>query len=101
VARGRDPGIYTDWESAAEAIKGWKGPKYKRFDTRQEAAEFIRTHGNVATEELVGDKGGKAKLKDDSEADVHPIYTDGSSLANGRAGAVAGVGVYFGPGDKR
>ncbi|KAF2857141.1 hypothetical protein K470DRAFT_198643, partial [Piedraia hortae CBS 480.64] len=29
------------------------------------------------------------------------IYTDGASLANGRAGAVAGVGVYFGPSDKR
>jgi len=29
------------------------------------------------------------------------IYTDGSSLANGRAEAMAGVGVYFGPGDGR
>lgn len=29
------------------------------------------------------------------------IYTDGSTLGNGRTGAVAGVGVYFGPGDKR
>jgi ribonuclease HI len=29
------------------------------------------------------------------------IYTDGSSLANGQAGAVGGVGVYFGPGDRR
>ncbi|XPS67853.1 Ribonuclease H [Ascochyta lentis] len=29
------------------------------------------------------------------------VYTDGSSLGNGRTGAVAGVGVYFGPNDKR
>lgn len=29
------------------------------------------------------------------------IHTDGSSLSNGQAGAFAGVGVYFGPGDKR
>lgn len=29
------------------------------------------------------------------------IWTDGSSLANGQAGAVAGVGVYFGPLDGR
>ena len=29
------------------------------------------------------------------------IHTDGSSLGNGMAGAFAGVGVYFGPGDKR
>ncbi|KAK3706475.1 hypothetical protein LTR37_012685 [Vermiconidia calcicola] len=29
------------------------------------------------------------------------IYTDGSSLSNGRNNAIAGVGVYFGPMDKR
>lgn len=29
------------------------------------------------------------------------IYTDGSSLRNGTAGARAGVGVYFGPGDSK
>ncbi|QIX01622.1 hypothetical protein AMS68_007139 [Peltaster fructicola] len=29
------------------------------------------------------------------------IYTDGSSLGNGRDSAIAGVGVYFGPNDKR
>ncbi|KAL4905366.1 Caulimovirus viroplasmin-domain-containing protein [Aspergillus multicolor] len=29
------------------------------------------------------------------------IYTDGSSLKNGRVQAMAGVGVYFGPGDSR
>ena len=29
------------------------------------------------------------------------IHTDGSSLGNGQKGAVAGVGVYFGPGDAR
>lgn len=29
------------------------------------------------------------------------IYTDGSALGNGAHGAVAGVGVYFGPNDKR
>ena len=29
------------------------------------------------------------------------IHTDGSSLGNGQAGAFAGIGVYFGPGDRR
>ena len=29
------------------------------------------------------------------------IHTDGSSLGNGRTGALAGIGVYFGPRDKR
>ena len=29
------------------------------------------------------------------------VHTDGSSLGNGKLGAFAGIGVYFGPGDKR
>jgi ribonuclease HI len=29
------------------------------------------------------------------------VYTDGSSLGNGKLGAVGGVGVYFGPNDSR
>ena len=29
------------------------------------------------------------------------IHTDGSSIGNGTTGAFAGVGVYFGPGDRR
>lgn len=29
------------------------------------------------------------------------IYTDGSSLANGQSGAIAGVGVFFGPHDPK
>ena len=29
------------------------------------------------------------------------VFTDGSSLKNGQDGALAGVGVYFGPADNR
>lgn len=36
-----------------------------------------------------------------SESGMLRIYTDGSSLRNGAAGARAGVGVFFGPDDER
>ena len=36
-----------------------------------------------------------------SQTEPIRIHTDGSSLGNGKVGAFAGVGVYFGPGDKR
>lgn len=36
-----------------------------------------------------------------SQTEPIRIHTDGSSLGNGKAGAFAGVGVFFGPGDKR
>lgn len=108
VAIGRDPGIYTDWDVAAEAIKGWKGPKYKKFDTRAEAVEYIRTYGNEAGQLSIQDedieppaKKSKFSAPSSSNNGTLQIWTDGSSLSNGRAGATAGVGVYFGAGDPR
>lgn len=117
VAIGRDPGIYTDWDVAAEAIKGWKGPKYKKFDTRAEAVEYIRAHGNEAGQSSIKDENMEPPAKkskrsatsserkrtatSSSKPGALHIYTDGSSLANGSAGAVAGVGVFFGTGDPR
>ncbi|KAK8025658.1 hypothetical protein PG990_003481 [Apiospora arundinis] len=108
VAIGRDPGIYTDWDVAAEAIKGWKGPKYKKFDTRAEAVEYIRTYGNEAGQLSIKDesieppaKKSRRSAANSSKTGTLHIYTDGSSLSNGRADAVAGVGVFFGAGDPR
>ncbi|KAK7921109.1 RNase H domain protein [Apiospora marii] len=117
VAIGRDPGIYTDWDVAAEAIKGWKGPKYKKFDTRAEAVEYIRAHGNEAGQSSIKDESmeppakkskrsatssdSKRTTASSSKPGALHIYTDGSSLANGSAGAVAGVGVFFGSNDPR
>lgn len=43
----------------------------------------------------------KTKTIPKPAADMLIIYTDGSSLSNGRVGARAGVGVYFGPGDRK
>ncbi|KAL6705356.1 hypothetical protein ACN47E_007005 [Coniothyrium glycines] len=48
-------------------------------------------------DELVATKSQPVK---DSRGPI-VVYTDGSSLGNGRMGAVAGVGVYFGPKDPR
>lgn len=116
MAVGRQPGVYTDWDEASLAITGWKAPKYKKFGTRDEAIEFIRAHGNEdAHKWLLNDsveppnkKAKKAKTPGEPGGDivedepgVIQIFTDGSSLSNGRAGATAGVGVFFGENDQR
>lgn len=46
-------------------------------------------------------QASKPRLSALSQTEPIRIYTDGSSLGNGTSGAFAGVGVYFGPGDKR
>jgi hypothetical protein len=114
VASGREPGIYTSWDQAALAIKGWKGPKFKKFGTRAEAVEFIREHGGEAAQKSVEgepDMPLAKKVKKSSamevtsgageEAGIVHIYTDGSSLGNGKSGAAAGLGVFFGASDPR
>ena len=41
VARGVQPGIYTDWPTAEKMVKGFSGALYKSFATRAEAETFM------------------------------------------------------------
>ncbi|KAK3682837.1 ribonuclease H-like domain-containing protein [Podospora appendiculata] len=143
VAVGRVPGIYNNWSEAEKQIKGWTGPKFKKFDTRQEAEAFIREkrlrdpveklqfESEVDSDEADSDSDEvfevepptkKARISKTAAAttttaragpsaaaapsmvgagDVMVVYTDGSSRGNGKVGARAGLGVYFGRGNKR
>jgi ribonuclease HI len=163
VAKGRVPGVYTEWTAAQEQIKGWKQPKYKEFATRGEAEAFVRSGGkgntpdvSKDTEESNGAESQSEDFEDDNSEEGRPkksrksspnqnaggavvngkdskggkersqkhssgtstltasirskpsgqtvpliVHTDGSSRGNGKIGAVAGVGVYFGEGDPR
>ena len=83
--------------------------KYKRFDTAQEAHDFISEHKRVTKREWAA-KFKVMKLKPiaytvvlrghqfgcDIEGYVH-VYTDGACKNNGRREAKAGIGVWFGP----
>ncbi|VUC35138.1 unnamed protein product [Clonostachys rosea] len=129
VAVGTPAGIYNDWSEASKAIVGVKGPKYKKFNTREEAVAYIRLNGSAETVRALGLGETVSEKKvldveedsDDGEDDIEEsrptkklktttkenadgfmqIYTDGSSRSNGRAGARAGIGVFFGDGDHR
>lgn len=41
VKKGRNPGIYTSWDSCLEEVKGFSGAIYKSFKTLEEANEFM------------------------------------------------------------
>lgn len=127
VAVGTPVGIFTDWADAQEAITGVKGPKFKKFSTRAEAVEFVRTFGGAAGMEALKASGEWDKKDDalnieeeaddddligaqlnvqtmpsgETSASVVTIYTDGSSRGNGKVGARAGLGVFFGYNDPR
>jgi uracil-DNA glycosylase len=44
VAKGHNPGIYTDWPSVEENVKGFSGAKYESFNTDIEAQEFLNNY---------------------------------------------------------
>ncbi|KAF4633262.1 hypothetical protein G7Y89_g4857 [Cudoniella acicularis] len=109
VAVGHKTGVYEEWTEVQVQIKDVKGPKYKKFATRAEAEEFVKSGGKVAkkaapaksSQEDKGEPSAKKARKSSSKSEVLKIWTDGSSRGNGRAGALAGVGVFFGHGDSR
>lgn len=41
VKKGRNPGIYTSWDSCLEEVKGYSGAIYKSFKTLEDANEFM------------------------------------------------------------
>jgi ribonuclease HI len=81
VANGRTVGVFTTWASCNESVKGYKNALYKKFDTKEEAEQFIRPDILFNPD--------------------YYVYTDGSCINNGRVNAKAGIGIYFGPDDIR
>jgi ribonuclease HI len=56
---GKVPGVYTEWTQAQVQIRGIKKPKYRKFNTRAEAEEFVTA-------------GRKANGSSDAGQDVNP-----------------------------
>jgi ATP-dependent DNA helicase PIF1 len=44
VAKGHNPGIYTDWPTTNENVKGFSGAVYESFGTIAEAEQFIKDY---------------------------------------------------------
>lgn len=41
VKKGRNPGIYTSWDSCLKEVKGFSGAVYKSFKTKEDAINFM------------------------------------------------------------
>lgn len=99
-------------------IEGFDYPKYKKFATLEEAENFIQenqttrgtmsqsgkslrnktavpTDNDICTRNLSSVVFRDYPFQRDENGYVH-CYTDGSCESNGRVGAKAGIGVWFG-----
>jgi ribonuclease HI len=99
VAIGHTQGIYNTWTDCKKQIDGFSGAKYKKFETREEAENFISDKQN-----LNKPKKSASKIIEIEQNTFEPdyyVYTDGSCSNNGRQSAKAGIGIYFGENDLR
>lgn len=83
VAKGRVPGLYTEWTGpggAESQVSGFPGAVYKSFPTRSEAAQWLEERG-------IAVKSSADDLPDKSPDPGRVIvYTDGSSRGNPGSG---------------
>ena len=118
VARGRETGIFLSWDECNAQINGFSGAKYKKFDTKQEAKEFLKVTivSNIfepksyvsgtnafsvlmeTTKETVKEPETQFIPEPLFEPDYY-VYTDGACSNNGMPDAKAGIGIYFGKDD--
>jgi ribonuclease HI len=97
VARGRKPGVYTDWfgsEGAEEQVRGFTGALYKGFASSTEARRWLE---NPAAGASVKVNAPKVPITSPSPGEI-AVYTDGGCRGNPGPG---GYGVIIVSGEKR
>jgi ribonuclease HI len=108
VANGRTIGIFLNWNDCNNSVKGYKNALYKKFDTKEEADNFIKANKiNIddINNKIQNQKHNNVIMnsKDDNivfNPDYY-VYTDGACSNNGRDNALAGIGIFFGIHDNR
>lgn len=106
VHKGKQRGIYTDWNECKKNIFGVKHPVFKKFNTKEEAEHFL-IHGfgtktNQSMADTLGAGVAEGGAGDNSiEKDTHIIhaFTDGSLIRkkskNGETKLLCGYGIYI------
>jgi ribonuclease HI len=99
VANGKNIGIFSNWNDCNNSVKGSTNAKYKKFDTKEEAENFIQTNKII---ESIDDTNNPTQKENviDFIPDYY-VYTDGACSNNGKKNALAGIGIFFGINDIR
>tara|TARA_Y100000590_G_scaffold468169_1_gene649823 strand:+ start:1650 stop:2342 length:693 start_codon:yes stop_codon:yes gene_type:complete len=107
IYKGFKTGIFTSWDICKSYINRFKGAKYKSFKTLPEAEYFVK-YGKSKPLQTLDQfiiKTNPSPIKKIKHVKpVKPdiiVYTDGSCYNNGKRNAKAGIGIYFGPNDRR
>ena len=126
VAKGRNPGVYNNWDECKSEVHQYSRPVFKKFSSQAEAESFIQRNSDSNTgsgyrgaEPAYGYGSGQGRSTssygsyDDSDYEYAApkakssnyivdkdgyvnVYTDGACSSNGRDNSRAGIGVWFG-----
>lgn len=83
IQRGRVPGVYTDWATAQEQIRGFTRPRYRKFSTREEAEEFVKSGQEQRPPPAVGFGQPQKPRKVSGTVDEVPKDVNGFEYAPG------------------
>ena len=91
IARGRKPGIYTDWSAAEAQVKGFGGAKFKGFSSRAQAEAWLKDPDTPAKKGSSKKRKAPKYKKPKLSADCIEIYTDGGAIGNPGPGGYGAV----------
>jgi ribonuclease HI len=101
VANGRTNGVFLNWNECKESVNGYKNAIYKKFNTQEEADDFINSKQKGDNRLSLFDIS-KSEKKDDVKFNTdYYVYTDGACSNNGRENAISGIGIFFDMNDVR
>jgi ribonuclease HI len=55
VANGKTIGVFLNWNDCNNSVKGYKNALYKKFNTREEADNFIKTNNKNINDDINND----------------------------------------------
>lgn len=91
VKKGRQPGIYRNWEAAQKQVEGFAGAQYQSFTDITKAAAYLNWGPDTQTPAMVKSedqlKAAINKVQKEAQQQARPyfarIYTDGGSRNTG------------------
>lgn len=114
VAKGVKVGIFTSWSETQGLVNKFPGAVFKSFGRKEDAIQFLSDNGCDAPVEVVCEPNKRQKIMPAQKEPIAvsaqvcekpkgpiEIYCDGACKSNGTKEAVAGIGIYWGPENKR
>ena len=113
VHKGKQRGIYTDWNECKKHIFGVRHPVFKKFNTKEEAEHFLIHGFGTKTNQSMADtlgvgvgggvgggaEGGDGDNSIDNDTHIIHAFTDGSLIRkkskNGETKLLCGYGIYI------